>query len=131
MQPAAIGGTGRIPGAAGSPVPVDEIVAPELLLPVAVGVDLVRQHRALLAAMAGQVALPVAVEIVPARHPGPVDRVLPDAGEDYRTAHSIAVGNDNGMASEPDLRLAMFHYHSLLKTLLEDDGPGRLAESPR
>lgn len=55
----------------------------------------------------------------------------PRVVEDYRTAHSIAVANDNGMASEPDLRLAMFHYRSLLKTLLEDDGPGRLAESPR
>jgi hypothetical protein len=63
-----------------------------------------------------------------------VATILPSAPpvvEDYRTAHSIALGSDNGMASEPDLRLAMFHYHSLLKTLLEDDGPGRLAEAQR
>lgn len=55
----------------------------------------------------------------------------PRVVEDYRTAHAIALANDNGMATEPDLRLAMFHYQSLLKTLLEDDGPGRLAESQR
>jgi hypothetical protein len=34
----------------------------------------------------------------------------PRVVEDYRTAHAIALGNDNGMATEPDLRLAMFHY---------------------
>jgi hypothetical protein len=63
-----------------------------------------------------------------------VTRILPAAPqvvEDYRTAHSIALGNDNGIASEPDLRLAMFHYHSLLQTLLEDDGPERLTRSQR
>jgi hypothetical protein len=63
-----------------------------------------------------------------------VTEILPAAPqvvEDYRTAHSIALGNDNGIASEPDLRLAMFHYHSLLRTLLEDDGPGRLTRSQR
>jgi hypothetical protein len=61
-----------------------------------------------------------------------VTTILPRAPrvvEDYRTAHSIALGNDNGMASEPDLRLAMFHYHSLLRTLLEDDGSESLAGS--
>jgi hypothetical protein len=63
-----------------------------------------------------------------------VTKILPAAPqvvEDYRAAHSIALGNDNGIASEPDLRLAMFHYHSLLKTLLEDDGPERLTRSER
>jgi hypothetical protein len=63
-----------------------------------------------------------------------VARILPAAPqvvEDYRTAHSIALANDSGIASAPDLRLAMFHYHSLLRTLLEDDGPHRLTSSQR
>jgi hypothetical protein len=63
-----------------------------------------------------------------------VTRILPAAPlvvEDYRAAHSIALGNDNGIASEPDLRLAMFHYHSLLKTLLEAGGPQHLTGSQR
>jgi hypothetical protein len=47
----------------------------------------------------------------------------PRVVEDYRTAHAIALDNDNGMATEPDLRLAMFHYQSPLKTLLETTAP--------
>jgi hypothetical protein len=63
-----------------------------------------------------------------------VARILPAAPqvvEDYRTAHSIALANDSGIASEPDLRLAVFHYHSLLETLLEDDGPEHMTSSQR
>jgi len=52
-------------------LPVNETVTTELLLPIAVRLDLVDQHRAVLAAMAGEVALPVPVEIEPARHRGP------------------------------------------------------------
>jgi hypothetical protein len=61
-------------------------------------------------------------------------RILPTAPqvvEDYRTAHAIALANDSGIASEPDLRLAMFHYHELLKTLLDDGGPERLTKAQR
>jgi hypothetical protein len=61
-------------------------------------------------------------------------RILPAAPqvvEDYRTAHAIALANDSGIASEPDLRLAMFHFHELFKTLLDDDGPERLTKARR
>ena len=44
-------------------LPVDEVVAAELALPVAVRVDLVDEHGALLAAVAGQIALAVAVDV--------------------------------------------------------------------
>jgi hypothetical protein len=54
----------------------------------------------------------------------------PQVVEDYRAAHSIAVGNDSGIASEPDLRLALFHYHWLPKTLLEDEGPQHFTNPP-
>ena len=63
-----------------------------------------------------------------------VARILsaaPRVVEDYRTAHAIALANDSGIASEADLRLAMFHYHSLVETLLEGDDPGRLSRSQR
>jgi hypothetical protein len=78
-----------------SELPVDEIVPAELLLPVAVGVDLVDQHRAVLAAVAGEVALPIAVEVEPARHPGSGHRLLPDAGVDHRAApgHVLRLAN--------------------------------------
>jgi hypothetical protein len=55
----------------------------------------------------------------------------PEVVEDYRSAHAIALGDDGGIASEPDLRLAMFHYHALLKSLLDDGGPGHLTRAGR
>ena len=67
-------------------LPVDEVAAAELALPVPVGLDLVDEHGALLAAVPGQVALAVAVDVEPAA-PGdgpvtgslktPVKTVLP------------------------------------------------------
>ena len=55
---------------------VDEVVPAELALPVAVRVDLVDEHGALLAAVPGEVALAVAVDVEPAHaaragRPGP------------------------------------------------------------
>ena len=61
---------------------VGEVVAPELALPVAVGVDLVDEHRAVLAAVRAPVGLVVAVDVDPPHHPRPVDRLLPDRGAD-------------------------------------------------
>ncbi len=59
---------------------VDEVAPSELLLPVAVGFDLVDEDRAALAAVAGEIALAVPVEIQPARAQTPRRRLLPDAG---------------------------------------------------
>ena len=61
---------------------VAEVVAPEVLLPVLVGLDLVDQHGALLAAMPVQVALAVPVDVEPADHLRPRYGVFPDAGVD-------------------------------------------------
>ena len=63
-------------------LPVDEVVSSELALPVPVGVDLVDEHRALLAAVPGEIALTVAVDVEPAHAAGAGDGVLEDAGED-------------------------------------------------
>ena len=62
-------------------LPVDEVVAAQLALPVAVGVELVDEHRPLLAAVPAEIALPVAVDVEPAHPARPADRVLADAGE--------------------------------------------------
>ena len=42
-----------------------------------IGVDLVDEDGPLLAAVPGQVALPVAINIEPAHHAGTVDRLFP------------------------------------------------------
>ena len=61
---------------------VDEVASSELAFPVAVGVDLVDEDGALLAAVAGQIALAVAVDVELAHPARAGDRVLEDAGED-------------------------------------------------
>ena len=61
---------------------VDEVVSSELAFPVAIGVDLVDEDGALLAAMPGKIALPVAVDVELAHAARAGDRVLEDAGED-------------------------------------------------
>ena len=61
---------------------VGEVVASELALPVAVGVDLVDEHRAMLAAVREPVSLVVAVDVDAADHPRAVDRLLPDRRPD-------------------------------------------------
>ena len=48
-------------------LPVDEVVSSELALPVAVGLDLVDEDRSLLAAVPGEIALAVAVDVELAR----------------------------------------------------------------
>ena len=63
-------------------LPVDEVAASELALPVAIGVDLVDEDGALLAAVPAEVALAVAVDVEPAHPAGAADGVLEDAGED-------------------------------------------------
>ena len=66
-----------------------EVVPAEVLLPVAIGLDLVDEHCPLLAAVPVEVALTVAVDVEPAHHPRPVDRPLPDAG-----VHGVALPAD-------------------------------------
>jgi hypothetical protein len=59
---------------------VDEVGPLQLLLPMTIGFDLVDEDRALLAAMAGQVALAVAIEVQPADATAARHRIFPDAG---------------------------------------------------
>jgi hypothetical protein len=61
---------------------VARVVAAEVLLPVPIGLDLVDQHCALLAAVPVGVALAVAVDVEPPDHRRAVHRVLPYPGVD-------------------------------------------------
>ena len=63
-------------------LPVDEVVPTELALPVPVGVELVDEDGALLAAVPREVALAVAVDVEPAHAARAGDRILEDARED-------------------------------------------------
>src|SRR5262249_22757819 len=61
---------------------VGEVVSAEELLPAAVRLDLIDEHRPVDAAVPVHVALPVAVDVEAADHPATVYRVLPDPGVD-------------------------------------------------
>src|SRR5262245_528324 len=63
-------------------LPVDEVVSFELACPVAVGVQLVDEDGALLAAVPRMIALPVAFDVEPAHSTRAVDRIFEDAGVD-------------------------------------------------
>src|SRR5262249_59716584 len=52
---------------------VGEVISSKLALPVAVGVDLLDEHRAMLAAVRQAIRLVVAVDVDPAHHPRTVD----------------------------------------------------------
>jgi hypothetical protein len=47
----------------------------------------------------------------------------PDAVQDYRTAHEIALRNQGGQASTEDLRSAMIQYRSLFERLVQEVAP--------
>jgi hypothetical protein len=63
-------------------LPEREVVAPQLVLPVAIGVDLVDEHGTVLAAVRHAVTLVVPVDVDVPHHPRPGDRLLPDRGTD-------------------------------------------------
>ncbi len=61
---------------------VHEVVSSQLAFPVPIRVDLVDEHRTLLAAVPRQIALTIAVNVEPADPAGTGHRVLEDPGED-------------------------------------------------
>ena len=75
---------------------VDEVVSLQLLLPVAIRLDLIDVHRALLTSVASEVALPISVEIQPGDATAPGHRILPDRG-----VHRATVPRD--VARESDV----------------------------
>src|SRR6266704_2934127 len=59
---------------------IDEVVSTKLPLPIAIGVDLIDEDGPVLAAVPGQIPLPVAVDIEPTHHTPALNRCLPNAG---------------------------------------------------
>jgi hypothetical protein len=64
-------------------LPVNEIIAAKLSLPISVGLDLINEDRAMLAAMALQIALAVPVDVEPPCHSTALHRRFPDSGVDH------------------------------------------------
>ncbi len=64
----------------------DEVFPPEKAFPVVIGVHLINKNRALLSAMTGEIALPIAVDIELAHHSPPFHWRLPDRG-----AHGLTI----------------------------------------
>ena len=75
---------------------VAEVVSLQLLLPVAIRLDLVDEHGAVLASVCGSVGLVVAVDVDPPDHPWTVDGLLPD-----RRADGLALPGD--VSGSPDV----------------------------
>jgi hypothetical protein len=82
-------------------LPVGEIVAAEKLLPVAIGLDLVDEHRAVDATVPLQVALAIAVDVKAADRPATADGVLPDAGVDSSPLPANVPGRADVDRQEP------------------------------
>jgi hypothetical protein len=58
---------------------VREIVATQLVFPIAIRVQLVRHHRSVHAAMPTQIALPIAFDIQAPNQPAAINRLFPDS----------------------------------------------------
>ena len=67
-------------------LPVGEPAPPELFLPVAIGSDLIDENGPMLAAVACEVPLAVAVDVEPPGHAGARDGRLPDPGANRLSA---------------------------------------------
>jgi hypothetical protein len=59
---------------------MDEVGPLQLVLPITIRFDLVGKHGALLASVAGEVALTISVQIQPADPTTPTHRLLPNSG---------------------------------------------------
>src|SRR5271165_5699790 len=67
-----------------------EVVLLKVILPVAIGVELIHHHRAMLPAMPLQVPLAIPVEIETASHHPTDHRLLPDSGvNDFALPHDL------------------------------------------
>jgi hypothetical protein len=89
---------------------VDEAGSLQLLLPIAIGFDLVDEDGALLTAVSGEVALTVAVQIQPAGPATAGDRILPD-----RSVHRATLPLD--VARKSDIHRQETSHNSILVML--------------
>ncbi len=87
---------------------VAEVVAPEMLLPVLVGLRLVDEHGPHLAAVPRQVALAVTVDVEPVNHHRTVHGVLPGTGMDGVALPGDITGQANIHRQQDRLARASF-----------------------
>ncbi len=66
-----------------------EIIPLKIGFPVAIGLELIHHHRAMLSTMSSQVSLSIAIDIETARHQSSGHGLLPDSG-----AHHLALPLD-------------------------------------
>ena len=93
---------------------VDEVGPLQLLLPVAIRFDLIDEDRALLTAVAGQVALPVSLEIQPADAAAATHRILPDRGV-HRATLPRDVARQSDVHREQSSHVSSRWYHRSLR----------------
>src|ERR1700722_16034494 len=59
---------------------VNEVVAPQFFLPILIGVDLINENSAMLTAVSGQVALPIAIDVETPDYTRPLNCCFPNRG---------------------------------------------------
>src|SRR5262249_34994884 len=96
-------------------LPIDEVVSTELVLPIAIGVDLIDEDGPVFAAMPNQVPLPIPVDIEPPHHPPALNRCLPDSGVD-----SLSCPCDVAWQADIDRKQTCQHF--LLQRLTAHSG---------
>ncbi len=64
----------------------DEVLSPELLLPIAIGIGLINEDCSLFASVSAQIALTIAVEVKPSYHATARHRTLP-----YRSVNGLSL----------------------------------------
>src|SRR5262249_49102148 len=73
-------------------LPVDEIASTKLLLPIAIGVNLIDKNGSVFATMPSQISLSVADNVEPAYHASTLNRLLPYGGMDGLPRHEMSRG---------------------------------------
>ena len=98
----------------------------QLLLPVPVGLDLVHEHGPVLAAVPGQIALPITVEVQPPRHHRAPSRPLPH-GRAHRPAMPGHILRQAHIHRQQAASPAVSGHRALL---YPSAGPGDRAQPP-
>lgn len=100
-------------------LPERKIVAAEVSLPVAIGVRLVYQYRAMLSSVSGKISLPIANYIQPPDHPPALHRLLPDGGVHRLSSPGDVTRQTNVDGYKPSDRMLLggfVHFSSFLST---------------
>ena len=87
-----------------SELSMNEVVSPEMALPIPIGIQLIDKYGSTFAAVTIQVTLAVTVQVETACHPRPFDRRFPNAG-----VHRFALPNDVARQTNIDRNQSSHH----------------------